>query len=132
MQDTDIQERITEAQDDVARLDLRPFFDEAFLHTAAFNRVEIDDTVRQDLPDNADIIVKLTLLHGGNREAFLVHRQRRRGVAKDEPEQAEQHETPSCNGIYMFLLKAGLALDADVHITVCRHTRREANGVPET
>lgn len=49
LQDADVQERVTEAEDHVARPHLRPFLDQAFFDAPTLDGVKIDDTIRQYL-----------------------------------------------------------------------------------
>lgn len=50
LQDADVQERVTETEDHVARPHLRPFLDQAFFDAPTLDGVKIDDTIRQYLP----------------------------------------------------------------------------------
>jgi hypothetical protein len=119
LQDADVQERVAETEDHIARPYLRPFLNQAFFDTPAFDSVEIDDTVRQHLPDNPDIVVELSFLHGSDRNAFFLHFQGRGSITKKKPKQAKQSGGGSCYGVDLFLLKPGFPLDAGVHVIDC-------------
>ena len=118
LQDTDIQQRVTQAEDNITGLDLRPFFYQAFFHPAALDGIEVDDTVREHLPYHTDIIIKLTLDDGGDGQPFLVHFHGGRGIAENKVKQADQEESASCHRIQMFLLQTGFPFDRGVHVVI--------------
>ena len=119
LQDADVQERVTEAEDHVARPHLRPFLDQAFFDAPTLDGVKIDDTIRQYLPDNPDVVVELSFLHGSDRNAFFLHFQGRGSITKKKPKQAKQPDGNSYQGIDVFLLKPGLPLNTGVHAIDC-------------
>ena len=119
LQDADVQERVTEAEDHVARPHLRPFLDQAFFDAPTLDGVKIDDTIRQYLPDNPDVVVELSFLHGSDRNAFFLHFQGRGSITKKKPKQAKQPDGNSYQGIDVFLLKPGLPLNTGVHVIDC-------------
>ena len=118
MQDTDIQQRVTQAEDNITGLDLCPFFYQAFFHPTALDGIEVDDTVREHLPYHTDIIIKLTLDDGGDSQPFLVHFHGGRGIAENKVKQADQEESASCHRIQMFLLQTGFPFDRGVHVVI--------------
>ena len=118
LQDTDIQERVAQAQDHVTGFYLCPFLNQTFFHTPSFDGIQIDDTVGNNLPDHADIVVELPLGDGRNSQPLLIHLHGRGRVAKDKIEDADDQEATARYRINMFLLQTGFPFDPGIHVVV--------------
>ena len=73
LHDSDIQQRVAETQNHIARFHHSSFFFQTFFHTTAFYGIHIDNPAGHHLPDHADIIIELRLPDGSNRETVFLN-----------------------------------------------------------
>ena len=73
LHDSDIQQRVAETQNHIARFHHSSFFFQTFFHTTAFYGIHIDNPAGHHLPDHTDIIIELRLLDGSNRETVFLN-----------------------------------------------------------
>ena len=92
LHDTDIQQRITQAQNHIPFLYHRSFFMKAFLHSSAFYSIEVNHAAGKYLSNHTDIIIKLIFCNCSDSDTALVNGHGRTGITKNKIKNEYQYE----------------------------------------